>query len=146
MLLLGAGLLMRSFISLVGVDLGFDPRNILVASVAFAPGDYATPADKHRFYEQALQRIASLPGVEAVAATTNFPPFSGGFTSEIEIPGKPQQRADGSALVQFCTEEYFRTHRHSLRARDGNCLPWPRAKRPDGGDQPRRSSPSYFGG
>jgi putative ABC transport system permease protein len=119
-LLLGAGLLMRSFISLVRIDLGFAPRNILVASVAFAPGDYATRADKHRFYEQALQRIAALPGVEAAAASTNFPPFGGGYTSEIETPGKT--RTDRStALVQFCTEGYFRTV--GLRVLRGRELP-----------------------
>ena len=66
-------LLMRSFLSLVRVDLGFDPRNILVMSVAFAPGEYADPADRHRFYDQLLQRIASLPGVEAATASTGIP-------------------------------------------------------------------------
>ncbi len=107
-LLLGAGLLMRSFISLVGVDLGFDPRKILLMSVAFAPGDYAAPADRHRFYSQALQRIASLSGVEAAAVSTGAPPFSGGYTSAIEIPGKPTDDRSTTRL-QFCTEGYFRT-------------------------------------
>jgi putative ABC transport system permease protein len=107
-LLLGAGLLMRSFMSLVHVDLGFDPRNILVISVAFAPGDYDAAADKQRFYAQALQRIASLPGVSAAAASTSIPPFVAGNTSAIEIPGRPDSQRS-TALVQFCTEGYFRT-------------------------------------
>ena len=99
---------MRSFLSLVGVDLGFDPRRILVASVAFAPGDYADPIERQQFYARALERIASVPGVEAAAATTSLPPFGGGYSSDIEIPGKPQ--ADRStAVIQFCTEGYFRT-------------------------------------
>jgi putative ABC transport system permease protein len=119
-LLLGAGLLMRSFISLVRVDLGFDPRRILAVSVAFAPGDYATRADRHRFFEQALQRITSLPGVEAAAASTGLPAFAGGSTSQIEIAGKPGN--DGStALVQFCSDGYFRTL--GLRVLRGRELP-----------------------
>jgi predicted permease len=119
-LLLGAGLLMRSFISLIRVDLGFEPRNILVASVAFAPGDYATRAARDQFFQRALQRIASLPGVDAAAATTNLPPFGGGYTSEIETPGQPRT-GRSTALVQFCTEGYFRTL--GLRVLRGRELP-----------------------
>ncbi len=142
-LLLGAGLLMRSFISLVRVDLGFDPRNILVASVAFAPGAYDTPADRHRFYEQALQRIASLPGVEAAAATTSIPPFRGGDTSEVGIPGVAGDKL-GTALVQFCSGGYFRTV--GVRLLRGRELPGLAA-----GEEPRTAVvsralvASYFG-
>jgi putative ABC transport system permease protein len=119
-LLFSAGLLMRSFISLVGVDLGFDPRNILVASVAFAPGEYATRAEKRRFYEQMVQRIGELPGVEGAAMTTSLPPFGGGYTSEVEIVASSRQNRT-TALVQFCTEDYFRTL--GLRLLRGNALP-----------------------
>jgi putative ABC transport system permease protein len=106
-LLLGAGLMPRTFISLTSVDLGFDPANVLVAPVIFAPGQLATPAEKHRFYEQALQRIASLPGIVAAAATTGLPPFGGGPRSELEVPGRPRSEKR-FATVQLCTEEYFR--------------------------------------
>jgi putative ABC transport system permease protein len=142
-LLLGAGLLMRSFLSLVRVDLGFDPRNILVMSVAFAPGEYAAPADRQRFYEQVLQRIASLPGVEAATASTGLPAFSGGYTSEIEIPGRTRSN-QSTALVQFCTEGYFRTV--GLRVLRGRTLP-----ALAGDDTPRTAvinrtlAASYFG-
>ena len=47
-----------------------------------------TPADRHRFYEQALQRIASIPGVEAAAATTSIPPFSGRGHERRRDPGR----------------------------------------------------------
>ena len=143
-LLLGAGLLMRSFMSLISVDLGFDPRNVLVVSVAFAPGDYATRAAREQFYQRALQRIASLPGVEAAAATTNLPPFGGGYPSEIETPGRTRT-GRSTALVQFCTEGYFRTV--GLRVMRGRELPALAA-----GDAPRVAVvnqalvASYFGG
>ena len=76
--------------------------------LAFVTGAYTEPADKHRFYEQALQRIATLPGVEAVAATTVIPPYDQSSGGEFEIPG--DAAADrSSAVLQFCTEEYFRT-------------------------------------
>jgi len=107
-LLLAAGLLMRTFSSLVRVDLGFNAEKILVVPVAFAPGAYATPAEKHRFYQQALRRIAALPGVEAASASSQFPPDYGPLRNELEIPGRP--RSDRSpAVVQSCAEDYFKT-------------------------------------
>lgn len=106
-LLLGAGLLMRTFISLIQVDLGFDPERILVVPVAFAPGAYTAPADKHRFYQQTLERIAALPGVEAVSATTFIPPFSGPLNNRVDVPGKPVSE-QSRAVVQLCTEDHFR--------------------------------------
>ncbi len=107
-LILGAGLLMRTFISVLNVDLGFNPRNILVVPVVFSPGQFATPDEKHQFYEEALRRIVSLPDVESAAASTGIPPYSGGFSSELEVPG----RARGEmkvANLQLCTPDYFRT-------------------------------------
>jgi putative ABC transport system permease protein len=106
-LLLGAGLLMRTFISLTRIDLGFNPKNVLMVPVVFAPGQMATAAERHRFYQQALQRIASLPGIEAAAATTNIPPY-GGYLSQVEIPGQPRAQQP-TAIVQLCTGGYFRT-------------------------------------
>ncbi len=119
-LLLGAGLLMRTFISLARVDLGFDPARILVVPLAFAPGAYATPAEKHRFYEQALQRISALPGVVAASASSFFPPDFGPSRNEVEIPGRP--RSDRSpAVVQSTTEDYFQTM--GVRVVRGSSLP-----------------------
>jgi putative ABC transport system permease protein len=106
-LLLGAGLLMRTFVSLVRVDLGFDPRSILFVPVAFPPDLYATPADKHQFYERAMQRIAALPGVEAVSASTGIPP-GGGPETQIDISGVAAGNSS-PATVQSCTEGYFQT-------------------------------------
>ena len=107
-LLLGAGLLMRTFISLARIDLGFDPTRILVVPLTFAPGAAATPAEKHRFYEQTLQRIAALPGVVAASASSFFPPDFGPPRAGLEIPGRAQ--SDRSpVVVQSCTEDYFET-------------------------------------
>ena len=107
-LVLGAGLLMRSFVSLVRVDLGFDPDAILVRLVTFPPDAYATAAEKHRLYDDALQRIAAVPGVAGAAASTGFPPFGSGYASELDIAGMPPD-PQRTALVQFCTGSYFET-------------------------------------
>ena len=107
-LLLSAGLLMRTFTSLMRVDLGFNPDKLLVVPLAFAPGAYSVAADKYRFYDTALQRIAALPGVEAVAASSYVPPYDGPYKLHFDIPGTAQPERP-TAVVQFCTEDYFRT-------------------------------------
>jgi predicted permease len=106
-LLLGAGVLARTFISLVRADLGFDPDRILVVPVAFPPGE-AAASERHQFYERALQRIASLPGIEAASATTNIPPFGGPSTTELHIPSQPRSNRT-AVMVQLCTPDYFQT-------------------------------------
>jgi predicted permease len=108
MLVLSAGLLMRSFIALVRVDLGFDPHSILVRQVTFPRDAYATPVELQGLYADALQRILAVPGVAAAGASTGIPPFGSGFTSELELAGRlrdPQR----TVLIQFCTDQYFRT-------------------------------------
>lgn len=107
-LVLGAGLLMRSFLSLVRVDLGFDPRPVLVRQITFPPEAYASPAERHRLYADALERVASQPGVAGVAASMGFPPFGSGYTSQLDIAGMPPD-PQRTTLVQFCTGSYFET-------------------------------------
>jgi putative ABC transport system permease protein len=101
-LLLGAGLLMRTFVKLVGVDLGFDPAPVLVTGLAFPPQQKASAEAQHRIYRGIADRSAGVPGVTAVAIAAGFPPF-GGLESPFESPGvtlDPSSRA----LVQFCSE------------------------------------------
>ena len=95
-------------ISLVRIDLGFDPRNLLVRLITFPPETAKAPAEKHRIYTEVLERIASIPGVSAAAATTGIPPFGAGYTSALEIPGL-QDDPQRFASVLFCTASYFPT-------------------------------------
>jgi putative ABC transport system permease protein len=106
-LLLGAGLLMRTFVNLVQADLGLDPKNVLVAGIAFPPQEQSSPESQLQFYRAAVERIRSLPGVSAVALTSAVPPF-GGNSSPLEIPGSavvPQS----VALVTFANEQLLQT-------------------------------------
>jgi len=106
-LLAGAGLLMRSFVALATVDLGFNPHNILVARLPFPRQQYTTAESKHQFFRKLLPRLRAMPGVVAATETTSLPPY-GGINTEVEIPGKPHgQRWD--AIVQLCSEGYFPT-------------------------------------
>ena len=107
-LVTSAGLLMRSFISVTRTDLGFNPQALLFTGVAFPPGRYTTASERQRFYEQSLERIASLPGVQRAAVTTALPPFDAGPEVGLEVLGMPA-RDDWRSVVQPVTAAYFST-------------------------------------
>ena len=103
-LLIGAGLLMRTFVGLQRVDLGFNPDNILVARLPFPRGTYTTAAEKQRFFQTLLPRLHGLPGVVAATATTSLPPY-GGIGTELQIPGKTSTE-QWRALFHLVSERY----------------------------------------
>jgi putative ABC transport system permease protein len=106
-LLSGAGLLIRSFVRLQTVDLGFNPKNILVARLPFPRGQYQSAAQKQQFFRELLQRVGRIPGVVAATETTTLPPY-GGIRSEIDIPGKTHSEK-WQSIFQLCSEGYFPT-------------------------------------
>ncbi len=106
-LLLGAGVLMRTFVKLVNVDMGFNPRNLLVTGVAFPPRQHSSPSDQLRFYRQALERVGSIPEVRAVAVS-NYPAPFAATQSPLQIPGLALP-PDSSVFVTFCSEGLFDT-------------------------------------
>lgn len=106
-LLAGAGLLMRSFLALTHVNLGFNPEHILVARLPLPKGRYDTAAQKRLFFQQLLRNLAALPGVTAATETSSLPPY-GGLDSEVVVPGK-NHGEKWEALLQLCSEGYFAT-------------------------------------
>ena len=76
-LLTGAGVMMRTFVALQTVDLGFNPHNILVARLPFPKGQYKTAAEKQHFFGQLLPKLKALPGVVEATETSTLPPYGG---------------------------------------------------------------------
>lgn len=72
-LLIGSGLLIRSFMRLRRVAPGFDANNTLTAQTFLPPSSYPQPADRIAFYQNALQRLQAIPGVESAAISTALP-------------------------------------------------------------------------
>ena len=115
-LLIGAGLMMRSLFALQHVELGLNPVNILVARTPLPKDQYETAEQKRIFFRQVLQRVAALPGVIAATETSSLPPY-GGPESDVTIPGKTHSDP-WRAMFQLCSEGYFKTMgRHVLRGR-----------------------------
>jgi predicted permease len=106
-LLLGAGLLMRTFVSLVSVDLGFDPRNLFVANVSFPSRQPPSRSATQQFYAAALDRVRAMPGVHSASVSSSVPPF-GGFRSAIEIPGLALP-AQSLAVLYVCSDDFIDT-------------------------------------
>ncbi len=104
-LLVGAGLLMRSFVALRDVKLGLRPDHVLVARLPLPVDRYKTAAQVEGFYKPLLQRLKALPGVVEATETSTLPPY-GGIPSEIEVPGKSHTEK-WRALFQLCSEGYF---------------------------------------
>lgn len=100
MLLVGAGLLLRSFARLTQVDPGFNPSNVLSAQVFLPTAQYSSDTARIAFVEQLTARVAALPGVEAVGLTTGIPFGPGGGTRSFSIegfepgPGEPDPWGD----------------------------------------------------
>lgn len=77
MLLVGAGLLIRSYAKLQNVNPGFNAENLLVATIQLPQSRYPTGASGTRFFDEVIERMRKLPGVKTVAASNNGP-FLGG--------------------------------------------------------------------
>jgi putative ABC transport system permease protein len=110
-LLIGAGLLMRSFLVLTRVDLGFDPKNVLYFELNLPPTyntDLAGSLQrKNALTRQLLERMRVLSGVSSVAELAEPPPLKYEVSDTI-IPGKPHTER-WETRFEMCSEGYFRT-------------------------------------
>ena len=88
MLLVGAGVLLRSFTRLQQVDPGFDTRNVLTMRLSLPREQYKTDA-VGVFFEEVSRRLATVPGVRSAGATTQFPPGNS-FATGITVEGQTQ--------------------------------------------------------
>jgi putative ABC transport system permease protein len=107
--LIAAGLLMRSFIRLRGVDPGFQPAGVLTVRVPLAGGRNATPERRIAFFRQVADRIATLPGVRAVGAVNVLPLTGLGVGSNFAVEGRPAPSAEQRplGLMRSVTPSYF---------------------------------------
>ena len=111
-LLMGAGLLLSSFVALRGVDPGFDPRNVISLRVNLSQENYGTSEKRSAYYERLLTEVKSIPGVESAAVV--FPvPFASFISNQsFRVPGRPIDPAEQlSAQYNVVSPDYFRALR-----------------------------------
>jgi putative ABC transport system permease protein len=98
-LLIGAGLLLKSFQRLESVDLGFDAENTLTMVATLPPTKYDNQEKALNFYNSALERLRNSPGIRDVGLTTNLPFGDGGEVDGFIVEG--QQPAPGETIKQL---------------------------------------------
>jgi putative ABC transport system permease protein len=108
MLLVGAGLLVRSFIQLQRVPLGYDPAQTLAAALDLPRTRYQTSAARQEFYDRLFEEARALPGVTAVARTTMLPPQGGISFGQLRIdrsdsagPAAPTMYSNGTVSHNY---------------------------------------------
>ena len=108
-LLVGAGLLVKSFARLMEVNVGFDPDHLLTFSLGLPSS--TDPVRQLAFYQQVVQRLQALPGVQAVGAVSRLPLSGGNSSRSFNVPGIEKGY---DADIRVSTPDYFRAMRIPL--------------------------------
>jgi len=118
MLLVGAGLLIRSYVQLQRVEPGFDPQSVTTFSVSLPPAKYADPASPRAFVSALLSRLRAEPGVASAAVAMGLP-----FTSDLnvitgfrhEAQPEPDSASMPTASLRIVSPDYFRLMKIPIR-------------------------------
>jgi putative ABC transport system permease protein len=120
-LLIGSGLLLRTFAALRAVDLGFVERQALVFDLGLPGTRYPTRVDAKAFHDRLHERLAGLPGVERVAAVGRCLPLVGHMCSGevLDVEGRPAPEGNVPPVTgaRVATTDYFRTMGITVRGR-----------------------------
>ncbi|MFL6257621.1 MAG: ABC transporter permease [Pyrinomonadaceae bacterium] len=89
MLLISAGLLIKSFVYLLNVSPGFNPDNLMTMNLSISPQKYSDPQQRANFYTQVIERVSALTGVRSVGATNHLPLGGGNSSISFIVEGRP---------------------------------------------------------
>ncbi len=109
-LLAGAALMGRSLLLLQRGDLGFSPEHVMTLRVDLPVTGYDEPARRARFFDQALERLAGIPGVERIGAVSALP-LQSWFSTSYEVEGRPVPSLEkrSTAYSRIVAGDYFET-------------------------------------
>jgi putative ABC transport system permease protein len=114
-LLIGAGLLLRSFDALLKVNKGFDPQQVLTFDLILPPSRYLKPEQQVAFYQQLSQRLKSVPGVDSVGTINQLVLAEGNTNGGVAIEGKTFAKgSEPIADKRMAGADYFRALRIPL--------------------------------
>jgi putative ABC transport system permease protein len=108
LLLVGAGLLVQTFVQMRSIDPGFNPEGVLTGRMSLRGERYTTPAVLNSFLDQGLERIRRLPGVQA-AAVVNGVPIERGLNLNVTVLGGPKTVENELTDWRYATPGYFET-------------------------------------
>jgi len=116
-LLVGAGLLVRSLQRLIAVDPGFDPANISAVTITLPDATYPDSLRRVAFYERLLERVRAMPGVQSAGIISWLPMTPGNAATSLTVVGRPEP-APGqkpTAAIRIVDPGYFDAMRIPLR-------------------------------
>ena len=95
-LLVGAGLLVRSFQGLLNINESYTPTTLLTMNMTLPETQYGTEAQRLAFHEQVRERVSEIPGIQEAALVSHLPYSEGGFigTQDFSIEGRPLTQRD----------------------------------------------------
>ena len=109
-LLVGAGLMLRTLANLRAIDLGFRSDHLLTLTTVLPQARYADGAQREAFFERVVAEVRALPGVQSAAYAATLPFASTGMTTWFGIEGRPQKQDESrDALLRAGTSDYLRT-------------------------------------
>ena len=97
MLLIGAGLVLKSFVKLRAVDPGFNPSNVLTLRLALPANRYGTLETQATFYRELLDRLQALPGVQSAGLTSELPIIGEHDDTAVYFPGAKEESGIANA-------------------------------------------------
>ncbi len=106
-LLVGAGMMVKTFRRLIDVYQGFDPKNLLTMQVTLPPSSYEQPAQQRLFYDRALEGLGTVPGIKAAAISSDT-----GISERLAIEARPEPRpGEPRPEVRSVSAHYFEAMR-----------------------------------
>ena len=115
-LLIGCALMLRSFVSLVQVNPGFRPANVVAAAALLSEDRYPAKAQMLAFYRNALARVGNLPGVESAAVATHLPFGGNDWGNNYQLEGQSAHEPNAVAQIRPVSPGYFSTLGIPLRS------------------------------
>ena len=110
-LLVGAGLLIMSYVRVTKIDPGFNTDHVLSAKVAPAASKYPNVKSRVQFYSRVLEQLRTLPGVTSVGMVMNLPLSGSGMNRGFKVEGRPDPKPDENVAMdyQVVSHDYFST-------------------------------------
>jgi putative ABC transport system permease protein len=108
-LLIGAGLMIKSFFRLQQMNLGFNPDNVLAVNLSLSSSRYPEDRQQVAFFREAIERLQSLPGIKSAGATTGLPLTLSLSGSDFRIEGRPEPEAGKEMIIytRSVSPDYF---------------------------------------
>jgi predicted permease len=107
-LLLGAGLLIRTFVTIRSTDLGYNPQHVLTNFLALPASPDGSRTAGAALYSRIRERVAALPGVRSVATASRLPMFGVTISMDVHPEGEPVRQHEHAAAMNVISDDYFR--------------------------------------